>query len=100
MRMEDDELLASGLSDKRGEALVIVPGIPITNFTTTDVNSITINALLEVIIHPDLLWPADPDQLVVNRDLWWRNKESEVSLSLSTGHIETVAVAVDMSEQP
>jgi hypothetical protein len=100
VRKDDDELLASGLSDERGEALVTIPGIPITNFTTTDVNSTTIEALLEVIVHPDLLWPADPDQLEANSDLWWRNEESEILLHLSTGHIEIVAVEVDMSEQP
>jgi hypothetical protein len=29
---ENDQLIGSGLSDKRGEALLIIPGIPITNF--------------------------------------------------------------------
>ena len=32
IRESDDEILSSGLSDQRGEALVIVPGIPITQF--------------------------------------------------------------------
>lgn len=32
----DDSVLASGLSDERGEALVIVPGVPVTRFADED----------------------------------------------------------------
>ena len=36
IRDTDDEVLSSGLTDERGEGLVIVPGIPITQFADDD----------------------------------------------------------------
>jgi hypothetical protein len=98
MRKEDDKLLASGLSDKRGEALVVVPGIPITNFNTEEINTPKTVVRLEVVVNPQLPWPVDPDALEANRDLWWCNKDPELLIDLYTGSVETVTIEVDMSE--
>jgi len=65
VRMSDGEHLASGLSDHRGEALVPVPGIPLT---TSDagpgpVVATEVAVTLEVIVDPTAPEVPDPDDL-------------------------------------
>ncbi len=119
VREEDEQVLARGLTDTRGEGLVCITGIPITSFATgnskgkkkkdgeedgdedngSPVTSIT-PTRLEVIVHPDLPWPVNPDVLETNRDLWWRNRDSEVVLEMRTGDVLTVSVEVELSDGP
>lgn len=68
VRKSDNEVLSSGISDPDGEALVVVPGIPIINFShvddkNVDPESIKTEVRLELShrqIHP---WPINPDEL-------------------------------------
>jgi hypothetical protein len=65
VRISDGHIIARGMSDDRGEALVVVPGIPITTFnaghgpplsTEIDVN-------VEAIVDPGAGVVPDPDQV-------------------------------------
>jgi hypothetical protein len=68
-RASDGQVLARGLSDARGEALVAVPGIPVTTWETAPgpVLGTEVDVQVEVVFDPvggDL---ADPDHLEANR---------------------------------
>jgi len=100
----DDTLLASGLSDEQGEALVIVPGVPITKFADEDEGPghggggghepppVVVNTLpvrLELSLGNTTSWPVNPDLLeqnhMANRRMW-------MDLALSTGRMERVII--------
>ena len=108
IRTDDEEELARGLSDSRGEFLVTVSGIPITNFSsgenddddTPDGPVITSETpvRLEVIVDPDVPWPVNPDVLENNRASWLRNADQPTLLTLRTGQTATVAIEVDLSD--
>lgn len=96
VRTADDFVLSSGLSDQRGEALVIVPGIPITQFADeTDSNDdddepapvvvSEIPARLEVSLPANPVWPVDPDELELNHS---SNLVKTENLTLRTGRME------------
>ncbi len=124
VRQEDSAVIARGMSDTRGQALIIIPGIPVTNFsntggggpgggsggggpggaTDTGMASGPVVALdtpvsLEFIVDPDLNWPVNPHTLESNGDTWTRSPESPASLdfNLRTGRSENVAVVIDMT---
>jgi hypothetical protein len=109
IRTSDDAVLARGISDQRGEALVIIPGIPITNFSTStseddeDVDAsgpVVISetaARVEVIVDDALPWPVNPDVLEANRASWIREGDEPILLTLRTGQIETINIEVDLS---
>lgn len=108
IRDSDDEVLARGLSDTRGEALVIVPGIPITNFAGSGEEEEEFDASgpvviaetavrLEVIVDHELPWPVDPEQLEANRATLLRPSNAPTDLTLRTGQVETLDLAVDMT---
>lgn len=69
LRVEQDvtqTVLARGLSDARGEALVAVPGIPVTTFGTTGTGPVLatqVAAKLQVFAPNPGAEPSDPDQL-------------------------------------
>jgi hypothetical protein len=68
-RSSDGQRLASGLSDARGEALVPVPGIPLT---TSDegsgpVMATEVEVTVEVIVDPAAAGVPDPDDLEARR---------------------------------
>ncbi len=65
----DAALLASGLSDERGEALVAVPGIPITTWGESNgaVVETEIPVSLEVVFDPTVSDIPDPDDLTTKR---------------------------------
>jgi hypothetical protein len=69
VRTTEGRHLASGLTDERGEAIVSVPGIPIT--TSEDdagpVVATEIEVTLEVIVDPAVARAADPDDLEARR---------------------------------
>ncbi len=105
VRESDDEVLSSGLSDQRGEALVIVPGVPITQFAEDDdgpggdgggeppapapVVISEIPARLEVSVDNGSSWPVNPDLLELNHAA---NLVASENLTLRTGRMEKVAI--------
>jgi len=92
----EEQLLMSGLSDRRGEAAVMIPGIPITTFSlgtepdgdpdadpdpdsedhewlaTGPVVETETPVRLEVIVTPGTPWPVDPDKMEERRSEWQR----------------------------
>jgi len=72
IRVSDDQVLASGISDERGEALVIVPGVPVTQFADDnggDDAPVVVAELpvrLELSVSAESNWPVDPDLLEIN----------------------------------
>lgn len=107
---EDDSVLASGISDERGEALVIVPGVPVTKFADEDdgqgggggqgggqgnnddeppvlVNTLAVR--LELSLGVSTPWPVDPELLEQNHDA---DRRVTMDLTLSTGRMERVAI--------
>lgn len=96
---EDNLLIASGISDSRGEALVIVPGVPITKFADTgdvggagDVPPVVVNTLpvrLELSLSSNATWPVNPDDLEQNHAA---NRRMTMDLTLSTGRMEKVTI--------
>ena len=103
----EDTLLASGISDERGEALVIVPGVPVTKFADEGdggdghggghghgggeppvlVNTLAVR--LELSLTPGAPWPVDPDLLEQNHVA---NRRASKNLTLSTGRMEKVTI--------
>jgi hypothetical protein len=66
-------LLGRGLSDRRGEAVVAVAGLPLTRAVDdadplADVTTPVTQARVGLVADPDLPWPIDPDRLAANRD--------------------------------
>lgn len=91
------DILASGISDPRGEALVVVPGVPVTRFADEgdvlghdhDPAPVVVNTLpvrLEVSLTASD-WPVDPDELEQNHAA---NLRQSRELGLRTGRMETV----------
>lgn len=99
INVADDALLASGISDERGEALVIVPGVPITKFADEeDVGDggaeppVVVNTLpvrLELSLGATTPWPVNPDVLEQNHSI---NRRMSMELTLSTGRMERVVI--------
>ena len=102
IRTSDDAVLSSGLSDERGEALVVVPGVPITQFAddlgegdafdpevVTPVVISEIPARLELSLAPEPAWPANPDLLELNHVA---NIVATENLTLRTGRMEKVSI--------
>lgn len=110
----DGELLASSVSDERGEALVVIPGVPITTFSeggdsdgdnegtdndsegssTGPVMAFEIAARLEVIFDPNASWPVDPDQLETDRESLLRKTQNVV---LRTGRMDKVTITLEIT---
>ncbi len=122
----DDQLLMSGLSDKRGEAAVLIPGIPITTFSkgpqpngnsdtdsgdegehpgTGAVIETVTPATLEIIVRPKRSWPVDPNELEARRSEWRRKfreagndtMRDGLALELETGKTQSVKLYVDLT---
>jgi hypothetical protein len=96
----DDTLLASGISDVRGEALVIVPGVPITKFADEENEEgegggeppVVVNTLpvrLELSLGTTTPWPVNPDLLEQHHVA---NRRMSMDLALSTGRMERVVI--------
>ncbi len=127
VRDTEDRLLMSGLSDPRGEAAVIIPGIPVTRFSSGtapdadsepapgeededwlasgDVIETQTAATLEIIVAPETPWPVDPGELEDNR-LTWRKQfraadgdalEDELVLALKTGKTHPLKLFVKLT---
>jgi hypothetical protein len=108
IRTDDDVVLARGLSDTRGELIVTVAGIPITNFSNGDededstpsgpVITSETPVRLEVIVDSALPWPVNPDVLEANIATMLRNQDQPTLLTLKTGQTATVAIEVDLPQ--
>jgi hypothetical protein len=108
----DGTRLAGGISDERGEALVIVPGVPVTKFADEgdggesggggggggghghggDEPPVVVNTLpvrLEISLGPGAGWPVNPDVLEANHE---ENRRLSMPLTLSTGRMEKVTI--------
>jgi len=102
----DDSLLASGLSDELGEALVIIPGVPVTKFANEDDGPVhgggggggnaeppvivnTLPVRLELSLGATTPWPVNPDLLEQNHNA---NLRLSMELTLSTGKMERVTI--------
>ncbi len=106
IRSSDDSVLARGYSDPRGEVLVIIPGLPITNFSSSDDEDfdasgpVTIPETavrIEVIVETALPWPVNPDEIEANRVAWIREGDEPILLTLHTGQIKTLSIEVDLT---
>jgi len=111
-----DTELAWGISDERGEALVIVPGVPVTKFAdgenegngppgeppfgggppghgggddASPVVVFTLAVRLEVSLQPLASWPVNPEQLEQNHEV---HRRMSMDLELTTGRMERVAI--------
>lgn len=134
---ENDALIRSGLTDERGEALVGLPGIKVTDFTrdeaeppaerggpggrgpradppglgegeeadannddlvTGPVLAFKTSVSLQVIVHEEMPWPVDPDELEENREDWQRAAEPEdrTALELEPRQTQSVELLVTM----
>jgi len=90
VRVSNNEVLASSLSDERGEVLVIIPGVPITRFADEDddEDSVQVSELpvrLEVSYSAASQWPLNPDILESSHS---ENLQLSQNLSLRTGRME------------
>ncbi len=107
VRISDSEVLSSSLTDDRGEALIIVSGVPITQFADDDedenpddgpgnsVSPVIVSELsvrLETSIESNLNWPVNPDFLESNH---LDNLVNTETLTLRTGRTEKVAIELN-----
>jgi len=98
-----DEVIAGGMSDQRGEAVIIIPGIPVSDFVREEDPHITdpefddedleldhldylasgsvvemeTPVKLTVVVSPDTPWPADPQKMEDNSGDWQRDFRRE-----------------------
>lgn len=100
----DGRRLAAGIADERGEALVIVPGVPVTRFADEEdhdngghgnndppVVVDTLPVRLEVSLTPGAGWPVNPDLLEEHHQV---NRRLTMPLLLQTGRMEKVVVNI------
>nr|WP_319491955.1 hypothetical protein [uncultured Desulfobacter sp.] len=98
-----NEVIAGGMSDQRGEAVIIIPGIPVSDFVREEdphisdpelddedlepghldylasgsVVEMEIPVKLTVVVSPDMPWPADPQKMEDNSGDWQRHFRRE-----------------------
>lgn len=106
----DGTRLAGGIADERGEALVIIPGVPVTRFADEDDEDddngghggghggndspVVVNTLpvrLEVSLTPGAGWPVNPDILEQNHEA---NRRLSIPLTLQAGRMEKVVINI------
>jgi hypothetical protein len=93
LRVADGQVLARGLSDARGEALVPVPGIPVTTWEAAPgpVMGTEVDAQVEVVVNPFAGNVPDPDALEANRAMLPRG---EALIRLASGRTVVCRVTV------
>jgi hypothetical protein len=93
IRVSDSTVLARGLSDARGEALITVEGIPVTTWDegTGPVITQEVEVTLHTIYDPQSTDLPDPDDLEVRRDSLPSN---EVQVRLASGRVLVTALSV------
>jgi hypothetical protein len=92
LRTPDDMVLARGMSDDRGEALVVVPGIPITTFSSGDgaVLATEVTVTVRATFDPAAGGAPDPDAMEKRADL----PSSSSSQKLAAGRTLVAKLAV------
>jgi hypothetical protein len=93
-RLPEGTLIARGMSDARGEALVVVPGIPLVTFGDGDeVTEKTISVSLRAVYDPEAGEVADPDDLEARRGAL---PSHSFDRSLSSGRVLAATFAVPL----
>lgn len=92
-RASDSKLLASGMSDDRGEALVAVPGVPVTTFDAGGgaVTATEIDVQIQTVFDPAVSGLPDPDDLEARKNTL---PSSTVSKKLASGRTLITELAV------
>ncbi len=85
-RTSDQTLLAKGMSDARGEALVLVPGVPVTTFDSGGgaVMATEIDVSIQTVFDPALSGVPDPDDLDARKSAL---PSSTVAAKLAAGRV-------------
>jgi hypothetical protein len=99
VRESDGALLGSGFSDERGEALVAVAGVPVTDFAAGDpggeatgpVVVSEVQVRVEISHDPAAGWPADCEAVELQHAAFIKATKR---LNLRTGRMETITVAI------
>lgn len=116
-------LMMSGMSDERGEAIVIIPGIPISSFAQEEelppegpddedwlasgsVVETETPVTLQVVVTPDAPWPVDPGKMEQNNQVWrrhFRDADNDeaievMELALRTGKTQSIKLFIDLTE--
>lgn len=96
IRTVDSVVLARGISDERGEALVAVEGIPITTWDAGDGPVMTneIDAQLEAIVDPAAVGLPDPDDLEARRASL---RTVQQNVKLASGRTLVTTLSVNLS---
>jgi len=107
IRVSDEVTLSSGISDERGESLIIISGVPITQFSDEESDerglgnrrerdlTVVVSELqtrLEVSYVSDQNWPVDPDFLESKHN---DNTVKTVDLKLRTGRMEKMNIELN-----
>ena len=89
----DQSLMATGMSDARGEALVRVPGVPVTTFDSgsgpVTVNEISVN--IQTVFDPAITGVPDPDDLEKRKN---SVPSSTAGAKLASGRVLVVDLSV------
>ncbi|HEX5078613.1 MAG TPA: hypothetical protein VFV80_05630 [Geminicoccaceae bacterium] len=108
---DENRVVASGLSDERGEALVILPGLPVSRSAggsepegpqpeaDDEVTTPETPVTLEIVVDPDLPWPVDPSRLMANRAQWRRAVETG-TVDLATGRVVHLNLQISLGDGP
>jgi hypothetical protein len=94
------EILGRGMSDRRGEFLVVVPGVPPSTFSdggpmsgaVGSVMVFEIGVTLEVVFDPSGGWPVDPDVLEVGGSSGFLTLTK--SVTLKAGRMERESIVL------
>jgi hypothetical protein len=95
LRTGDGQVLARGLSDARGEALVAVPGIPVTTWEASSgpVTGTEVDVQVEVVVDPAAGNVPDPDALEANRETL-PSRQTVMKLASGRTVVRTLTVAI------
>jgi hypothetical protein len=91
------ELLGTGMTDARGEALVAVSGVPVTNWDAADegpVLATEIDAVVDVYVDVEASSPPDPDAIDESRD---QLPTARADLKLASGKETIVRLALNVA---
>ena len=95
LRASDGDVLARGISDGRGEALIAVPGIPVTTWEAAPgpVMGTEVDVQVEVVVDPGASEVPDPDHLEAHRATL---PNTQVTMKLASGRtvVRKLTVAI------
>jgi len=125
VREDDEKLIAAGLADPRGEAMIIIPGIPLHSVVTEDERPVDedepdhedrptsgdvvekeTSVKLFVVVDKKLPWPVDPELLEEKSHEWLckvkYNRSNElknnIKLKLKTGQTQKITLFVKVPD--